>query len=180
MKSSGRIALDVLLDAAQRLLRDGAAVRQRDPEEFEPQRRARCRARQIQETHALGGDLEVPSDMARDTHSALRSGALTDPDERARRRPGVAEDPHQRLDALLRLPAHAAEHLGDFLLQLVGQQVDVAAAFEVQNRANALKEIFGLVQLPRGALEFDFCAAGFQLPDVPGRRNVAETPWERS
>ena len=171
-----RVALDVLLDAGQRLLGDGAAVRQRDPEEFEPERRARRRAGQIQEAHALGGDLEVPPDMARDTHPALRRGGATDPDERPRRRPRVAEVlPHQRLDALLRLPALAAEHLGDFFLQLVGQQVDVAAAFEVQNRADALKEILGLLQLPRGALELDIGAAGFQQPDVPGRRDVPQT-----
>ena len=32
-----RVALDVLLDTGQRLLGDGAAVRERDPDEFEPQ-----------------------------------------------------------------------------------------------------------------------------------------------
>ena len=112
----------------------------------------------------------------RDTYPALRRGGATDPDERPRRRPGVAESaPHQRLDALLRLPELAAEHLGHFFLQLVGQQVDVAAGLEVQNRAECA-EVLGLLQLPRGALEFDFGAAGFQQPDVPGRRDVAETP----
>ena len=40
----GGVALDVLLDARQRLLGDGSAVRQRDPEDLEPERRLRGRA----------------------------------------------------------------------------------------------------------------------------------------
>ena len=47
------VALDVLLDARERLLGHGAAVRERDPEKLEPERRPRCRAREIEETNAL-------------------------------------------------------------------------------------------------------------------------------
>ena len=82
---------------------------------------------------------------------------------------------HQRFHPLLRLSALAAEHLGHFLLQLVGQHVDVAGAVEVQNRADALKELFGLVELPRGAIELGVGAARLEQPDVPGGRNVAQT-----
>ena len=81
---------------------------------------------------------------------------------------------HQRFDALLRLPARAAEHLGHFLLQLVGQEVDVAAALEVKDRADALQEVFGVLQLTRRAIELDVGAARPQQPDMAGRGDVAQ------
>ena len=170
------VALDVLLDAGQRLLGHGAAVRERNPEQLEPERRPRRRAREIEEANAFRGDLEVAPDVARDAHAALRRGRAPHPGERPRRGPRVTEVvAHQRFDPLLRLSALAAEHLGHFLLQLVGQHVHVAAALEVQNRADALKELFGLVELPRGAIELGVGAARLEQPDVPGGGDVAQT-----
>ena len=85
MKSSGGVALDVLLDAGQRLLRHRAAVRQRDAEELEPERRPRRRAREIEEADAFGGDLEVAADVARDAHAGLRNRRPPHAGERPRR-----------------------------------------------------------------------------------------------
>ena len=130
---------------------------------------------EIEEAHAFGGDLEVAPDVARDAHPALRRRRAPHPGQRPRRRPGVPEVvPHQAFHALLRLPALAAEHLGHLLLQLVGQHVHVAAALEMQNRADALQELFGLVELPGGAIELGVGAAWLQQPDVPGGRDVAQ------
>ena len=64
---------------------------------------------------------------------------------------------HQRLDALLRLSALAAEHLGHLFLELVGQEVDVASALEVQHRADAQQKVLGLLQLPRRAIARPRC-----------------------
>ena len=82
--------------------------------------------------------------------------------------------PHQRFHALLRLPALAAEHLGDFLLQLVRQHVHVAVALEVQDRADALEELLGVLQLARGAIVLGVGAARLQQPDVPRGGDVAQ------
>ena len=79
------VAIDVLLDAGERLLRHGAAVREGDAEQLEPQRRPRRGAGEIQEAHALGGNLEVPADVAGDAHPALRRGRAPHAVERARR-----------------------------------------------------------------------------------------------
>ena len=56
---------------------------------------------------------------------------------------------HQLLDALPRLGARIAKHLGGALLQLVAQHVLVAPALEVQRRAHAQQEILRIVE-PRG------------------------------
>ena len=171
----GGVALDVLLDAGQRLLGYGAAVRERDAEQFKPERRPRRRAREIQEADALGRDLEMPADVARDAHPALRRGRAAHPLERTRRGARVPEVlPHQGFHALLRLPALAAEHFGHFFLQLVGHHVDVATALEVQNRADPLEEVLGVLQLPRGALELGVGTARLQEPDVARGRDVAQ------
>ena len=85
--------------------------------------------------------------------------------------------PHQRFHTLLRLPALAAEHLGHLFLQLVGQHVDVAAAFKVQNRADPLEEVLGIVELPGGAIELGVGSARLEEPDVPRGRDVPQAAW---
>ena len=123
----------------------------------------------------------MPADVARHAHAAWRRRRATDAGERPCRRAGVAEVlAHQRFDALLRLPALAAEHLGDALLQLVRQDVDVAPALEVQHRADAQEEVFGVLELAVGALELALGPAGPELPDMARRDNVAQRRRERS
>ena len=130
---------------------------------------------EIQETDPLGGDLEVAADVPRDAHPGLRNRRAPHPAERPRRGPRVPEIlPHQGFHALLRLPALAAEHLGDFFLQLVGQHVHVARALEVQDRADALEELLGVLQLTRGTIVLGVGAARLQHPDVPRGGNVAQ------
>ena len=62
----GRVALDVLLDAGERLLGHGAAVRRAQCRKSSSQSDGRDAARvEIEEAHAVGGDLEVAADVAR-------------------------------------------------------------------------------------------------------------------
>ena len=57
------IPVDVLLDAIERLLRDGAAVREREPENLEPERRFRGCGVDVEEPYSVVGDLELPADQ---------------------------------------------------------------------------------------------------------------------
>ena len=87
-KSSGGVALDVLLDAGERLLRHRAAVRRARSGTARATATARDAARVgIEEADALGGDLEVAADVPRRRSSRLRSRRAPHPAERPRRRP---------------------------------------------------------------------------------------------
>ena len=58
---------------------------------------------------------------------------------------------HQRLDALPRAVALAADGVGDALLELVGQHVGVAAGLGVQDAADLQQEILGVAEGAGGA-----------------------------
>ena len=58
----GAVARQVLLDAVEGLLRDRAAVGERQPENLDPQRGPGGRALEVQEADAVTGDLEMTPD----------------------------------------------------------------------------------------------------------------------
>ena len=142
----GAVAIEVLLDAVERLLRDRAAVGKRQPEDLEPQRGAVPGAAR----HRRSGCRRRQSRNCRPTRvtparSAGGLAARCDAAELAGNGAGVLEVvAHQRLDPLPRAVALAAEGVGDALLELVGQHVGVAAGLGVQDAADLQQEILGV------------------------------------
>ena len=99
------------------------------------------------------------------------------PFEAARHRPGVAEVlAHQRLDPLLRLPAARAEDLGDALLQIVAEHVDVAPGLEVEHRPGPLQEVLGLEQLARAAVGLAVERRRLRAPGCGGTAAMSRSP----
>ena len=102
--------------------------------------------RGIGEADAVGGDLEVPADAGRRCGVDRQPGAALRAGQLARDAARVAEiDAHQRFDALPDVVPGAAERIGDPLLQLVGQDVGVAAAFGVKDAAHPQQEVLGVL-----------------------------------
>ena len=146
----GAVAIEVLLDAVERLLRDRTAVGKRQPEDLDPQRGAVPGALGIGEADAVAGNLEIAADRVTPACSAGGLRRALHAAELAGNGAGVLEVvAHQRLDLLPRPVAPAADGVGDALLELVGQHVGVAAGLGVQDAADLQQEILGVERAGR-------------------------------
>ncbi len=141
------VAAAPALDHGERLGRHRHAVFERQRERLEPRGRIGRRPRWVDEQHRLAGDLEVGADRHRQRLRRRRDaddGRLEGPGHGA----GVREPAaHERLDPLLGVGAGEAEALRDPLLQLVAEDVGVAAALEVEQRPHPQHEVLGLLEL---------------------------------
>ena len=151
---------------------------ERDPEQLEPRAPAAVAARvEIEEADALGGDLEVAADMARDAAApaggaaARRTRASARDDARAWRKYSPISASTRCCDCRPSQPNVSAT----FSCSSWVSTLTSRPALEVQDRAHAQQEILGVLQLTRGAIVLGVgCRAGFEQPDVPRRDDVAQ------